>query len=53
MLIKDDDERYEDYADDADEIQIGEYDITAAPNDFNILTIYNFLEAGSVRIPGF
>ena len=30
-----------------------EYDITAAPNDFNVLTIYTFLELGSVRIPGF
>src|SRR5216684_4576176 len=44
---------FDDYADEADEIQIEEYDITAAPNDFNILTIYNFLESGSVRIPGF
>src|ERR1017187_8715743 len=30
-----------------------EYDITAAPNDFNVLTIFSFLESGSVRIPGF
>jgi len=36
-----------------DDIQIGEYDITAAPNDFNVLTIYNFLESGAVSIPGF
>jgi len=48
-----DNEWFEDYAEDADEIQIDEYDITASPNDFNVLTIYNFLEAGSVRIPGF
>ena len=46
-------EWFDDYADDAEEDQIEEYDITAAPNDFNISTIYNFLEAGSVRIPGF
>ena len=46
-------EWFEDYAEDADEIQIEEYDITASPNDFNVVTIYNFLEAGSVRIPGF
>src|SRR5438067_1854730 len=44
---------FEDYADDADEVQIEEYDITAAPNDFNVLTIYSFIEAGSVKIPGF
>lgn len=46
-------EWFEDYAEDGDEIQIEEYDITAAPNDFNVSTIYNFLQAGSVRIPGF
>jgi len=44
---------FEDYADEGDEIQIEEYDITAAPNDFNIATIYSFLESGSVKIPGF
>lgn len=44
---------FDDYAEGAEEIQIEEYDITAAPNDFNILTIYNFLESGAVRIPGF
>jgi len=44
---------FEDYADDVDEIQIEEYEITAAPNDFNVLTIFSFLESGAVRIPGF
>jgi uncharacterized protein with ParB-like and HNH nuclease domain len=44
---------FDDYADDADDNQIEEYDITAAPNDFNVLTIFNFLESGAVRIPGF
>jgi uncharacterized protein with ParB-like and HNH nuclease domain len=43
----------EDYADGVDETQIEEYDITAAPNDFNVLTIFSFLESGAVRIPGF
>jgi uncharacterized protein with ParB-like and HNH nuclease domain len=42
-----------DYADEADDIQVDEYDITAAPNDFNVLTIHSFLESGAVRIPGF
>jgi uncharacterized protein with ParB-like and HNH nuclease domain len=51
--MNDNNEWFDDYAEDADEIQIEEYDITAAPNDFNILTIYNFLESGAVRIPGF
>jgi uncharacterized protein with ParB-like and HNH nuclease domain len=53
MANTDDDDWVDDYAEDADEIQIDEYDITASPNDFNVVTIYNFLEAGSVRIPGF
>ncbi|MBF0550077.1 MAG: DUF262 domain-containing protein [Deltaproteobacteria bacterium] len=44
---------FEDYADDADDIQIEEYDITAAPNDFNVLTMYSFMESGAIRIPGF
>ena len=53
MTIDEDNKWFDDYADDADDIQIEEYDITAAPNDFNILTIFNFLESGAVRIPGF
>src|SRR3972149_1987653 len=44
---------FDDYAEEGDEIQIEEYHITAAPNDFNVLTIFNFLESGAVRIPGF
>jgi len=54
MPSRDEEEEwFEDYAEDVNDTQIDEYDITAAPNDFNVLTIYNFLEAGSVRIPGF
>lgn len=44
---------FEDYADEVDDLQVEEYDITAAPNDFNVLTIHSFLESGAVRIPGF
>lgn len=46
---------FDDYAEteEDDEFQIEEYDITAAPNDFNVMTIYSFLESGAVRIPGF
>ncbi len=42
----------DDYAD-AEEPSIDEYDISANPNDFNILTIFNFIESGAVKIPGF
>ena len=30
-----------------------EYDITASPNDFNIKTIFDFIESGVVKIPAF
>jgi uncharacterized protein with ParB-like and HNH nuclease domain len=44
---------FEDYADEEDDVQINEYDITATPNDFNVSTLFNFVESGAVRIPGF
>lgn len=38
--------------DDATEgVQIAEYDITSSPNDFNVLTINNFLDSGAIIIP--
>lgn len=36
-----------------EESEIKEYDITASPNDFNILTLHSFIESGAVKIPGF
>jgi uncharacterized protein with ParB-like and HNH nuclease domain len=44
---------FDDYAEDVDDTQIDEYDITAAPNDFNVLTLQSFIESGAVKIPGF
>ncbi|ORB17725.1 hypothetical protein BST37_03040 [Mycobacterium noviomagense] len=38
---------------DSEDAQIDEYDLTTSPNDFNVLTIYNFVKSGSVIIPGF
>jgi uncharacterized protein with ParB-like and HNH nuclease domain len=46
-------EWFEDYAEEVDDLQIDEYDITASPNDFNVLTLYSLIESGAVRIPGF
>lgn len=46
-------EWYDDYAEDKDESQVDEYDITASPNDFNVMTLCSFVDSGSVRIPGF
>jgi len=33
--------------------QIDEYDLAAAPNDFNVSTIVDFIASGAVKIPGF
>jgi hypothetical protein len=44
---------FQDDGTDTDEYQVREYDITASPNDFNVLTMYNFIESGAVKIPGF
>ena len=45
---------FSDYVAEVEEdFQIDEYDLTATPNDFNVITIYNFIESGAVRIPGF
>lgn len=46
-------EWFEDYVEDTEDLQIDEYDITASPNDFNVSTLFNFVESGAVRIPGF
>ncbi len=44
---------YDDYGDDDDEFEIDEYELTATPNDFNVLTINSFIESGAIKIPGF
>lgn len=44
---------YEDVKEDTEDIALTEYDITASPNDFNISTIFNFIESGSLKIPVF
>lgn len=51
--MSDFDDWFDDYADGDDEAQIDEYDITASPNDFNVLTLFSFIESGAVKIPGF
>jgi uncharacterized protein with ParB-like and HNH nuclease domain len=44
---------FDDYVDEDEDQQIDEYDITSSPNDFNVLTLHNFVESGAVRIPRF
>lgn len=48
-----DDKWFDDYADGDDDSDVDEYDITASPNDFNVLTLFSFIESGAVKIPGF
>ena len=38
---------------DEEENYVAEYDITVSPNDFNINTIFDFIDSGVVNIPGF
>lgn len=52
-MVQENSDWFDDYAEGADDIQIGEYDITATPNDFNVMTLNSFVESGAVRIPGF
>lgn len=44
---------FDDYAPEEDDTQVLEYDLTSVPNDFNVITIFNFIESGAVKIPGF
>ncbi len=46
---------YEDITDseELEDYSIDQYDLTATPNDFNLLTIFSFIESGAVKIPGF
>jgi hypothetical protein len=47
------DQWFDDYIEESDDVEVVEYDITASPNDFNISTLFSFIESGAVIIPGF
>jgi uncharacterized protein with ParB-like and HNH nuclease domain len=36
-----------------EDLEIDEYDLVAAPNDWNTRTICDFIDSGAVQIPGF
>ena len=45
---------YDDYSENEDEIMdVGDYDISTSPNDFNVSTMYDFIKSGVLVIPGF
>ncbi len=46
-------ESSEDDTSDNEDISFTEYDISASPNDFNIKTLFDFIDSGIVKIPGF
>lgn len=52
-MIKSNEWFYDDDQIPEEEFSVKEYDITATPNDFNIRTIYDFMESGLLKIPGF
>jgi uncharacterized protein with ParB-like and HNH nuclease domain len=43
----------DDEGDEGNDISFSEYDISASPNDFNIGTLFDFINSGIVKIPGF
>jgi hypothetical protein len=43
----------EDDVDVEEDVSFTEYDISVSPNDFNIKTLFDFIDSGIVKIPGF
>ncbi len=49
-----DNQKYEGDEDVQDQdISFTEYEISASPNDFNVRTLFDFIDSGIVRVPGF
>ena len=44
---------YDDYGEGEDDANVIDYDLSATPNDFNVSTLFNFVESGAIVIPGF
>lgn len=44
---------YEDLCEEETETVVKEYDITATPNDFNILTLFSLIDSGVIKMPPF
>ena len=46
---------FEDYVDEEDDRDrdVIDYDLSATPNDFNVSTLFNYIESGIIIIPGF
>lgn len=46
-----DEKLHDPVGEDRDGEVVGEYDLVSTPNDFNVLTIKNFLDTGAVKVP--
>lgn len=46
-------EWFDDYSDDEEEVGAIDYDLSITPNDFNVLTLFSFIDSGAIVIPGF
>ena len=44
---------FEDYVDEENDLDVVDYDLSATPNDFNVSTLFSFIDSGSIVIPGF
>ncbi|GHN03194.1 hypothetical protein WSM22_46830 [Cytophagales bacterium WSM2-2] len=44
---------FEDFTGEDEEYFFREYEVTSSPNDFNIKTLFDFIESGVVKIPAF
>jgi uncharacterized protein with ParB-like and HNH nuclease domain len=44
---------FEDYAEGEDDFAIVDYDLSVTPNDFNVSTLFSYIESGTIAIPGF
>lgn len=53
--INNEEELYQGFEEEEDEKDsvFTEYDLTSSPNDFNIKTLFDFIQSGIVKIPGF
>jgi hypothetical protein len=48
-----DKEIYEGDDDTDEDVIFSEYEISASPNDFNVRTLFDFIDSGIVKVPGF
>ena len=53
LEVQANDKWYIDLCEEEPETVVKEYDITATPNDFNILTLFSLIDNGVIKMPPF